>query len=61
LQLVINASVVAAERAYTNDCHANWTFVSQALIFSDGSQSGKEYHEAVWRNTLWDAPLGFCH
>ena len=57
LQLMVNASVVAAEGAYTNDRHPNWTFVSQALIFSDRGQSGKGYHEGVWRNIGWDAPL----
>jgi hypothetical protein len=59
LQLVINASVVAAKRAYTNDCHPNWTFVSQALIFSDRGQTGKGYDDDVRRNTVWDAPLDF--
>jgi hypothetical protein len=57
LQVMVNARVVAAERAYTNDRHPNWTFVSQTLIFSDVGQSGKGYHEGVWRNIVWDAPL----
>jgi hypothetical protein len=57
---VIDARVVSAKRAHTNDCHPNWTFVSQPMIFSDVSQSGKGYHESVRRNTLWDAPLAFC-
>ena len=58
LQVMVNARVIAAERAYTNDRHPNWTFVSQTLIFSDRRQSGKGYHEGVWRNIVWDAPLG---
>jgi hypothetical protein len=57
LQIVVNARVVAAERAYTNDRNPNWTFVSQPLIFSEVGQSGKGYHEGVWRNIVWDAPL----
>jgi hypothetical protein len=58
VQLVINARVGAAERAYTNDRHPNWTFVSQRLIFSDVGQSGKGYHRGAGRNMVWDAPLG---
>ena len=45
LQLMVNAGVIAAERAHTNDRNPNWTFVSQRLIFSDVGQSGKGYHE----------------
>jgi hypothetical protein len=59
LQLMVNASMVSAERAHTNDRHPNWTFVSQQLIFSDVSQSGKGYHEAFGGILEWDAPLGF--
>jgi hypothetical protein len=59
LQIVVNARVVAAERAYTNDCHPNWTFVSQMLIFSDVGQSGKGYHQGVWRNICMGRAFGF--
>jgi hypothetical protein len=59
LQLVVDAGVVAAERAYTNDCHPNWTFVSQPLIFSEVGQSGKGYHEGVWRNYPMGRAFGF--
>src|SRR6185503_9685297 len=59
LQLVVNPGVVAAKRAHTNDCYANWTFVSQPLIFSEVGQSGKGYHEGVWRNYLMGRAFGF--
>ena len=59
LQLVVNAGVVAAERAHTNDRHANWTFVSQPLIFSEVGQSGKGYHEVVRRNYRMGRAFGF--
>ena len=59
LQLMVDACVVAAKRAHTNDRYPNWTFVSQPLIFSDVGQSGKGYHEAVFGGMPeWDAPLG---
>jgi hypothetical protein len=58
LQFVIDASVVLAERAYTNDCNPNWTFVSQPLIFSDAKQSGKGYHWASRGNFMGRA-FGF--
>src|ERR1041385_9174701 len=65
LQLVGDPSVVAAERAHTNDCNPNWTFVSQRLIFSEVGQSSKGYHEGVWRNLsdgtrLWVHKLDHC-
>jgi len=59
LQVMVNARVVAAERAYTNDRHPNWTFVSQTLIFSDVGQSGKGYHQGVWRNIRMGRAFGF--
>jgi hypothetical protein len=58
LQIMVNARMVATERAYTNDRHPNWTFVSQPLIFSDVGKSGKGYHVDVRRNIAWDALLG---
>src|ERR1041385_4424562 len=65
LQLVVNPGVVAAKRAHTNDCNANWTFVSQPLIFSEVGQSSKGYHEGVWRSLsdgtrLWVHKLDHC-
>src|SRR6185312_8980635 len=65
LQLVVDAGMVAAKRAHTNDCHSNWTFVSQPLIFSEVGQSGKGYHEGVWRKLsdgtrLWVHKLDRC-
>lgn len=56
---MVNASMVPAERAYTNDRHPNWTFVSQPLIFSEVDESGKGYHQDVWRNTLMGRAFGF--
>jgi hypothetical protein len=45
--------MVPAERAHPNDRYPNWTFVSQPLIFSERGQSGKGYHEGVWRKIVW--------
>src|ERR1051326_4411835 len=59
LQLMVDPSVVAAERAHTNDCNPNWTFVSQPLIFSEVGQSGKGYHEVVRRNYRMGRAFGF--
>ncbi|SRR5579871_1381597 len=59
LQIMVNARMVAAERAYTNDRHPNWTFVSQPLIFSDVGQSGKGYHVDVRRKYCMGRAFGF--
>src|SRR5579859_1939539 len=56
---MVNARMVPAERAYTNDCHPNWTFVSQTLIFSDSGQSGKGYHQDVRRKYRMGRAFGF--
>jgi hypothetical protein len=53
LQIVVDAGMVPAERAHPNDRYPNWTFVSQPLIFSERGQSGKGYHEGVWRKIVW--------
>jgi hypothetical protein len=59
LQVVINARMIAAEGAYTNDCHPNWTSVSQALIFSDVGQSGKGYHQDAGEEYRMGRAFGF--
>jgi hypothetical protein len=43
-QLVIDASVVLAERTYTNDRYSDCTLVSQTVIFSERGTGGKGYH-----------------
>ena len=44
LKLVIDAGVVLAKSAYTDDCYPDWTSVMQAVIFADSNESRKDYH-----------------
>jgi hypothetical protein len=44
LKIVVDAGVVLAKSAYTDDCYADWTSVMQAVIFADSNESRKDYH-----------------
>lgn len=48
LEFMVDAGMVLTERAYTDDCYANWTSVTQALILSDSNEGGKGYDLLEW-------------
>src|SRR5215475_14716661 len=56
LQFVVDASVVSAERAHTNDCHPDWTFVSHAVDFLRAGTKQPRLSFAPGGTPVWDAP-----